>query len=964
MKTTELRQKFLKFFESKGHTIVRSSSLVPHDDPTLLFTNAGMNQFKDVFLGFDKRPYNRATTAQKCVRAGGKHNDLENVGYTARHHTFFEMMGNFSFGDYFKRDAIHFAWEFLTSPEWLNIPKDKLLATVYAEDDEAYNIWLNEIGMPAERIVRIGDNKGAKYASDNFWQMGDTGPCGPCSEIFYDHGEEIWGGIPGSPEEDGDRWIEIWNCVFMQFNRDEQGNMNPLPKPSVDTGMGLERMAAVMQHVHSNYEIDLFQDLLKAVARETGAAFSMEEPSLKVIADHIRSCSFLIADGVLPSNEGRGYVLRRIVRRAVRHGYKLGQKQAFFYKLVPDLVKVMGDAYPELKEKQTQIMEALRAEESRFGETLEKGMGLFNQVFNGMKFLKLESLLPQDGAGKPLALKTAEGVEFTAASRAASGKKQIVIRPQVSGSLNEGMYIDLQAALETAHIPDAEKPFAEALNAYLMDNIANSKLVIGGEHIFKLYDTYGFPYDLTADMARELGIDLDEEGFNREMEAQRARARAAQSFKANAQLPYDGQDTEFKGYSERQTESKVLALYKDGEQVDELNEGDEGAIVIDFTPFYAESGGQVGDVGYIFAGENRFEVRDTQKIKAAVFGQFGVQTSGRLKVGDSVTAKVDDEIRNANMRNHSATHLMHKALRDVLGEHVEQKGSLVTAESTRFDISHPQAVTAEEIAEVERRVNEAILANVAVNAAIMSMEDAQKTGAMMLFGEKYGDEVRVLQMGGFSTELCGGTHVSRTGDIGLFKIISEGGIAAGVRRIEAITGLNALKWAQEQERLVKDIIAETKAQTEKDVLAKIQAGAAHAKALEKELARAKAELAVHAGAKLLDNAKDLGAAKLVAAQIEADAAALREIVTDLTGKSEQAIVLLAAVNDGKVSLCAGVSKPLTAKVKAGELVKFAAEQVGGKGGGRPDLAQAGGTDATKLPEMLGSVEGWVNGKLV
>lgn len=874
------------------------------------------------------------------------------------------MMGNFSFGDYFKRDAIHFAWEFLTSPEWLNIPKDKLLATVYAEDDEAYNIWLNEIGMPAERIVRIGDNKGAKYASDNFWQMGDTGPCGPCSEIFYDHGEEIWGGIPGSPEEDGDRWIEIWNCVFMQFNRDEQGNMNPLPKPSVDTGMGLERMAAVMQHVHSNYEIDLFQDLLKAVARETGAPFSMEEPSLKVIADHIRSCSFLIADGVLPSNEGRGYVLRRIIRRAVRHGYKLGQKQAFFYKLVPDLVKEMGAAYPELKEKQTQIMEALRAEESRFGETLEKGMGLFNQVLNGMKFLKLESLLPQDGVGKPLTLKTADGVEFTAASRVAPSKKQIVIRPRVSGSLNEGMYIDLQAALETAHIPDAKKPFAEALNTYLMDNIANSKLVIGGEHIFKLYDTYGFPYDLTADMARELGIELDEAGFEREMEAQRTRARAAQSFKANAQLPYEGQDTEFKGYSERQTESKVLALYKNGEQVNELNEGDEGAVVIDFTPFYAESGGQVGDVGYIFAGENRFEVRDTQKIKAAVFGQFGVQTSGRLKVGDSVTAKVDDEIRNANMRNHSATHLMHKALRDVLGEHVEQKGSLVTAESTRFDISHPQAVTAEEIAEVERRVNEAILANVAVNAAIMSMEDAQKTGAMMLFGEKYGDEVRVLQMGGFSTELCGGTHVSRTGDIGLFKIISEGGIAAGVRRIEAITGLNALKWAQEQERLVKDIIAETKAQTEKDVLAKIQAGAAHAKALEKELALAKAELAVHAGAKLLDDAKDLGSAKLVAAQIEADAAALREIVTDLTGKSEQAIVLLAAVNDGKVSLCAGVSKALTGKVKAGDLVKFAAEQVGGKGGGRPDLAQAGGTDTDKLPKMLVSVEAWVSGKLV
>lgn len=963
MKTSELRQKFLKFFESKGHTIVRSSSLVPHDDPTLLFTNAGMNQFKDVFLGFDKRAYNRATTAQKCVRAGGKHNDLENVGYTARHHTFFEMMGNFSFGDYFKRDAIHFAWEFLTSPEWLNIPKEKLLATVYAEDDEAYNIWLNEIGMPAERIVRIGDNKGAKYASDNFWQMGDTGPCGPCSEIFYDHGEEIWGGIPGSPEEDGDRWIEIWNCVFMQFNRDEQGNMNPLPKPSVDTGMGLERMAAVMQHVHSNYEIDLFQDLLKAVARETGAPFSMDEPSLKVVADHIRSCSFLIADGVMPSNEGRGYVLRRIIRRAVRHGYKLGQKQAFFYKLVPDLVKAMGDAYPELKEKQTQIMEALRAEESRFGETLEKGMGLFNQVFNGMKFLKLESLLPQDGAGKPLALKTAEGVEFTASSRAASGKKQIVIRPQVSGSLNEGMYIDLQAALETAHIPDAEKPFAEALNAYLMDNIANSKLVIGGEHIFKLYDTYGFPYDLTADMARELGIDLDEEGFNREMEAQRARARAAQNFKANAQLDYTGADTEFTGYEKRSQDTKIIALYKGSEAVDELKAGEAGVVVLEQTPFYAESGGQVGDVGFIVSGENRFRVEDTQKIKAAVHGQFGAVVSGRLKVGDAVSAEIDNDIRDSIMRNHSVTHLMHKALRDVLGTHVEQKGSLQNAELTRFDISHPQGISVEEIAEVERRVNAAIIANVPVKVETMSIEDAQKSGAMMLFGEKYGDFVRVITMGDYSTELCGGTHVARTGDIGFFKIISEGGIAAGIRRVEAITGLAALAWAQNQESLMKNIIAEVKAQTEKDVLAKIQANAANAKALEKELAKAKAELAVHAGAKLLDNAKDLGAAKLVAAQIEADAAALREIVTDLTGKSDNAVILLAAVNDGKVSLCAGVSKPLTNKVKAGDLVKFAAEQVGGKGGGRPDLAQAGGTDVEKLPAMIESVKDWVGAKL-
>lgn len=869
MKTSELRQKYLQFFESKGHTVVRSSSLVPHDDPTLLFTNAGMNQFKDVFLGFDKRPYSRATTAQKCVRAGGKHNDLENVGYTARHHTFFEMLGNFSFGDYFKQQAIHYAWEFLTSPEWLNLPKEKLLVTVYAEDDEAYDIWHKEIGIPADRIVRIGDNKGARYASDNFWQMGDTGPCGPCTEIFYDHGEHIWGGIPGSPEEDGDRWIEIWNNVFMQYNRDESGTMYPLPKPSVDTGMGLERMAAVLQHVHSNYEIDLFQNLLKAAARETGVAFSMNIPSLKVIADHIRACSFLIADGVLPSNEGRGYVLRRIIRRAVRHGYKLGQKGAFFHKLVPDLVAEMGDAYPELYEKQAQITEALKAEETRFAQTLENGMAL------------LENAL--------------------------------------SGSLKR----------------------------------------LDGEIIFKLYDTYGFPYDLTADICREREVEMDEDGFNREMEAQRARARAAQNFKANTQLDYSGQDTEFKGYTERQISANIIALYKDSEAVSELHEGETGAIVLDNTPFYAESGGQVGDVGYIFAGDNKFEVRDTQKIKATVSGQFGVLVSGSLKVGDTVTAAIDNDIRNANMRNHSATHLMHQALRDVLGMHVEQKGSLVTADSTRFDISHPQPITAEEIAEVERRVNAAILANVVVDASIMSMEEAQKTGAMMLFGEKYGEQVRVLQMGDFSTELCGGTHVARTGDIGLFKIISESGIAAGVRRVEAITGMNALQFVQQQERLVKDIIAEVKAQTEKDVLNKIQANATHAKATEKALQAAKAELAVHAGAKLLDNAKDLGVASLVVAQIDAEAGALRNIVTDLTGKSDKAVVLLAAVNDGKISLCAGVSKPLTTKVKAGDLVKFVAEQVGGKGGGRPDLAQAGGTDADKLPGTLASVEEWV-----
>ena len=969
MKTSELRQKFLKFFESKGHTIVRSSSLVPHDDPTLLFTNAGMNQFKDVFLGFDKRPYNRATTAQKCVRAGGKHNDLENVGYTARHHTFFEMMGNFSFGDYFKRDAIHFAWEFLTSPEWLNIPKEKLLATVYAEDDEAYNIWLNEIGMPAERIVRIGDNKGAKYASDNFWQMGDTGPCGPCSEIFYDHGEEIWGGIPGSPEEDGDRWIEIWNCVFMQFNRDEQGNMNPLPKPSVDTGMGLERMAAVMQHVHSNYEIDLFQDLLKAVARETGAPFSMDEPSLKVVADHIRSCSFLIADGVMPSNEGRGYVLRRIIRRAVRHGYKLGQKQAFFYKLVPDLVKAMGDAYPELKEKQAQIEEALKNEESRFAQTLETGMALLEKNLESQRFNRIWNLLPR------LDWTTArfsDGKEFSLDSNnkifafsSSENAEPIIAITQHKNNPQGGIpdETDRTEYFKTDRLFVKNSNIVNVIEDYYFNNHNLKPLKLSGEIIFKLYDTYGFPYDLTADICRERNIDLDEEGFNREMEAQRARARAAQNFKANAQLDYTGADTEFTGYEKRSQDTKIIALYKGSEAVDELQAGEAGVVVLEQTPFYAESGGQVGDVGFIFAGENRFRVEDTQKIKAAVHGQFGAVVSGSLKVGDAVSAEIDNDIRDSIMRNHSVTHLMHKALRDVLGTHVEQKGSLQNAELTRFDISHPQGISAEEIAEVERRVNAAIIANVPVKVETMSIEDAQKSGAVMLFGEKYGDFVRVITMGDYSIELCGGTHVARTGDIGFFKIISEGGIAAGIRRVEAITGLAALAWAQNQESLMKNIIAEVKAQTEKDVLAKIQANAANAKALEKELAKAKAELAVHAGAKLLDNAKDLGAAKLVAAQIEADAAALREIVTDLTGKSDNAVILLAAVNDGKVSLCAGVSKALTGKVKAGDLVKFAAEQVGGKGGGRPDLAQAGGADASQVGAMLDSAEGWVKGKL-
>lgn len=876
MKTAKIRELFLKFFESKGHTIVASSALVPpQDDKTLLFTNAGMNQFKDVFLGFDKRPYSRATTAQKCVRAGGKHNDLENVGYTARHHTFFEMLGNFSFGDYFKRDALKFAWEFLTSPEWLHLPAEKLLVTVYAEDDEAFAIWRDEIGLPESKIIRIGDNKGARYASDNFWTMGDTGPCGPCSEVFYDHGADIWGGPPGSAEEDGDRFIEIWNCVFMQFNRDETGTMHPLPKPSVDTGMGLERISAVIQHVHSNYEIDLFENLLKAAARETGVAFNQDTPSLKVIADHIRACAFLIADGVLPGNEGRGYVLRRIIRRAVRHGYKLGCKQAFFHKLVPDLVAEMGAHYPELREKEAQITEALKNEETRFAQTLETGMTLLEEALKG--------------GGKTL----------------------------------------------------------------------------DGAVIFKLYDTYGFPYDLTADICRERGITMDETGFEREMQAQRERARSAQSFKANTQLAYEGADSQFHGYEQRTTEAAIVALYKDGEPVDQLNEGDSGAIVIDHTPFYAESGGQVGDVGYIEAAGTRFEVRDTQKIKAAVFGQFGVMVSGSLKVGDKVSAHVDEGVRDANMRNHSATHLMHAALRQVLGHHVEQKGSLVTAERTRFDISHPQPVSAAELAEVERVVNRAILANVPVEANTMSMVEAQQAGAMMLFGEKYGEEVRVLRMGDFSTELCGGTHVARTGDIGFFKIVSEGGIAAGVRRIEAVTGLNALEWVQAQEHLVKSAVHELKAQTPADVLPKILAAHEHSRKLEKSLSQAKAELAVFAGRALLEEAANLGTATLIVKELaDMDANALREIVTDLTGKADDVIILLAVVNDGRASLCAGVSKPLTNQVKAGDLVKFVAEKIGGKGGGRPDLAQAGGSDIEHLQAALDSVGNWVKEHLV
>lgn len=960
MKTAELRQKFLKFFETQGHQIVSSSSLVPHDDPTLLFTNAGMNQFKDVFLGFDKRSYNRATTAQKCVRAGGKHNDLENVGYTARHHTFFEMLGNFSFGDYFKHDAIRFAWTFLTSPEWLNLPKEKLLVTVYAEDDEAYDIWHQEIGIPKEKIIRIGDNKGARYASDNFWQMGDTGPCGPCTEIFYDHGDHIWGGPPGSDEEDGDRYIEIWNCVFMQFNRDEQGTMHPLPKPSVDTGMGLERISAVLQNVHANYEIDLFQALIKAAARETDTPFSMEQPSLKVIADHIRACSFLIADGVLPSNEGRGYVLRRIIRRAIRHGYKLGQKNPFFYKIVPDLVQEMGDAYPELKEKQTQIMEALRHEETRFGETLEKGIGLFNQVFNAMKFLKLESLLPIDGVGEPLVLTTATGIPFSIASRNHTQQKQIIIRKQEADKLNETITVGLEEVLNLSQISAEVRPFAETLEAYLNENIRNSKLIISGEHIFKLYDTYGFPYDLTADMARELGIELDEAGFNQEMEAQRNRARATQNFKADTQVNYDGADTQFTGYTHQEGEAKILAIYRNGEAVTQLQEGEQGIIVLDQTPFYAESGGQVGDVGSLQKQGHHFQVEDTQRIKAAVHGHIGRMIAGTLKVGECVHAQIDQALRSSITRNHSVTHLMHQALREVLGTHVEQKGSLQNAELTRFDISHNQAISAAEIAEIEKRVNAAIMANVPVQIQTMSLEDAQKTGAMMLFGEKYGDFVRVVSMEQYSTELCGGTHVARTGDIGFFKITSESGIAAGVRRVEAITGLAALNWAQNQENLLKDIISEIKAQTERDVLSKIQAQQTQAKQLEKALQLAQTELAKHAGEQLLQTSKAIKGLRLIVSQLDSNAHALRNIVTDLTAKADDIVVLLASVNDGKISLCAGVSKAASKQIKAGDLVKVVAEQVGGKGGGRPDLAQAGGTDIEKLPQALSSVETWLD----
>ncbi|MRR50254.1 MAG: alanine--tRNA ligase [Rhodocyclaceae bacterium] len=873
MKSSEIRQKFLDFFASKGHQIVASSSLVPHDDPTLLFTNAGMNQFKDVFLGFDKRPYSRATTSQKCVRAGGKHNDLENVGYTARHHTFFEMLGNFSFGDYFKRDAIKYAWELLT--EVYKLPTEKLWVTVYAEDDEAYDIWTKEIGVPAGRVIRIGDNKGARYASDNFWMMGDTGPCGPCTEIFYDHGEHIWGGPPGSPEEDGDRYIEIWNNVFMQFNRDEAGVMHPLPKPSVDTGMGLERISAVLQGVHANYEIDLFQALLKAAARETSGA-DLDSPSLKVLADHIRACSFLIADGVIPGNEGRGYVLRRIIRRAIRHGYKLGARAAFFHKMVPDLVAEMGTAYPELASGEKRVMDVLRQEEERFFATIEHGMAI--------------------------------------------------------------------------------------LEAELAEMVKNGVKVFNGETAFKLHDTYGFPLDLTADICREREMTVDAAAFDAAMARQKEQARAAGKFKMAANLEYDGPATTFHGYESLEFKGNVLALYKDGVAVNELNEGDLGVVVLDNTPFYAESGGQVGDRGELKAAGGIFAVEDTLKIQATVFGHHGVVKTGKLVVGQSVAAKVDVQARAATARNHSVTHLMHKALREVLGQHVQQKGSQVDADKTRFDFAHSAFLSAEEVREVEEIVNGEILANAATDSRVMGIEDAQKSGAMMLFGEKYGDEVRVVSIGS-SKELCGGTHVRRTGDIGLFKILAESGVAAGVRRIEAVTGHNALRYVQAQERQVQGVSALLKAQPD-EVAERVVSLLDHQRALEKELAKLKSKLASAQGDDLLGQAVDVKGAKVLAVVMEgADVPALREAMDKLKDKLGSAAILLASVSEGKVSLIAGITADLTSKVKAGELVNMVAQQVGGKGGGRPDMAQAGGTDPSKLPEALASVRPWVEGKL-
>jgi len=871
MKSSDIRQKFLDYFKSKGHTVVPSSPLVPGNDPTLLFTNAGMVQFKDVFLGHEQRPYKRAASSQRCVRAGGKHNDLENVGYTARHHTFFEMLGNFSFGDYFKRDAIHFAWELLT--QVYKLPPEKLWITVYQTDDEAYEVWTKEIKIPADRIARIGDKPGGpKYASDNFWQMGETGPCGPCSEIFYDHGPQIAGSPPGSKNEHGDRYIEIWNLVFMQFNRDDKGTLHPLPKPSVDTGMGLERIAAVLQGVHSNYDIDLFRDLIKAAARETGTK-DLSSNSLKVIADHIRACSFLIVDGVIPGNEGRGYVLRRIIRRAIRHGYKLGQKQPFFYKLVPDLVKVMGDAYPELSKNADRIAQVLQQEEERFAETLENGMAV------------------------------------------------------------------LEGALQS------------------------EDRMLDGDTVFRLYDTFGFPLDLTADIARERGVTVDFAGFEAAMGQQRERARAASKFGTQGTtVEYSGRKTEFHGYDTLALEARVIALYKEGTQVPSLKAGDSAVVVLDKTPFYAESGGQVGDAGELVANGGTFTVTDTQKIQADVFGHHGTLATGTLAVGDKVAAKVDTARRARTMRNHSATHLMHKALREVLGAHVQQKGSLVDADKTRFDFSHDKPLAADEIRRVEAIVNAEILKNEATTARIMKYDDAVKGGAMALFGEKYGDEVRVLDIGS-SRELCGGTHVKRTGDIGFFKVIGEGGVAAGIRRIEATTGDTALTWVQRQEENLQQAAAALKAPAQ-EVTQKIAQIVDNVKNLEKELSRLKSKLASSQGDDLATQAVDVKGVKVVAAALDgADKKALREAADKLKDKLKSAALVLAASDGSKVTLIAAVTNDLTAKLKAGELVNFVAQQVGGKGGGRPDMAQAGGNDPSKLSAALAAVPAWVAERL-
>ena len=872
MKTSEIRHKFLSFFESKGHHIVPSSPLIPANDPTLLFTNAGMVQFKDVFTGKETRPYNRATSSQRCVRAGGKHNDLENVGYTARHHTFFEMLGNFSFGDYFKREAIGHAWELLTGV--YKLPAEKLWVTVYQEDDEAYDIWAKEIGVPTERIIRIGDNKGARYASDNFWQMADTGPCGPCSEIFYDHGPEIWGGPPGSPEEDGDRYIEIWNLVFMQFERDAAGNMPRLPKPCVDTGMGLERIAAVLQDVHSNYEIDLFQALIKGAARETRTS-DLGNNSLKVIADHIRACSFLIVDGVIPSNEGRGYVLRRIVRRALRHGHKLGQSGVFFYRLVADLVAQMGDAYPELVRNQARVEQVLKQEEERFRETLENGMKILDAAL---------ASVPKNG-------------------------------------------------------------------------------VLDGQTLFTLYDTYGFPVDLTADICREREVEVDHAGFEVAMNRQRDQARAAGKFKAVEGLSYQGVETRFDGYEHLQGEGKIVALYVEGAAVESVQAGQDAIVVLDATPFYAESGGQVGDMGVLNTAVAQFDVSDTQKIQNGVFGHHGTLQSGSLAVGQTVAAKVDAVRRARTIRNHSATHLMHKALRQVLGEHVQQRGSLVDPDKTRFDFAHDAPLSSKQILQVERIVNAEVLANQPVNAQHMAYDEAVKGGAMALFGEKYGDVVRVLDIG-FSRELCGGTHVSRTGDIGLFKIVSEGGVAAGVRRVEAVTGDNALNWVQQTNETLLRASALLKTQPA-ELTERITQMQGQLKSLERDLEQAHNKLAASAGNDLASKAVVLaGDIKLLVADVAGvDPKALRGMVDNLKDRMKPAVVLLTAVADGKISLVAGVTADLTGKVKAGDLVGMVAAQVGGKGGGRPDMAMGGGTDVTALADATAKVEAWVRERL-